>query len=361
MILLALQVAGWLCALLLLWRWPSPRPAAYDASADELVSVVIPARDEASRLPLLLGSLALQDRPPHEVLVVDDGSTDRTAEVAAAHGATVVRTDGPPAGWTGKTWACHVGTERATGRVLVLLDADTWLAPDGLRRLVAAHDELPNGLLSVEPFHETRSSAEQLSAVCNVVSVLGAGVAAPGSAHRSAGVAFGPCLVTNRDSLRAVGGFEAVRSDVVEDVGLAAAYRGAGRPVRCLGGRGAVSFRMYDGVGPLWDGWTKNLADGAGRAPRWSSLGAALWVAGAAAAAATLVLGPSTAAAAAYVAFAAQLAWMLRRLGRFAWWAAVAYPVPLVAFIVLFLVSAARRLVLGRVRWRGRDVPVRVP
>ena len=362
MILAALQAAGWLAGTVLLWRWPTPPAGAAGESgaAGAIgVSVVVPARNEAERLPGLLASLRAQVRRPVEVVVVDDGSDDGTAEVAAHSGARVVRTNGPPPGWTGKTWASHQGVKMARGDVIVLLDADTWLAPDALGRLVAAHRDVPAGLLSVQPFHVTGSAVEQLSAVCNVVSVLGSGAAAAWSPPSSATVAFGPCLVTTPEALRAAGGFEAVRDDVVEDIGLARAYRVAGRDVRCMGGGDVVCFRMYAGLRPLVEGWTKNLAAGAGRAPAVPGIGASAWVAGAAAAAVAVLTAPGAASAAVYLAFAAQLAWMLRRLGRFQWWVAPLYPVPLFAFVALFAVSVALRTVVGRARWRGRAVAVR--
>src|SRR5690606_25074133 len=101
------------------------------------VSVVVPARDEAERLPRLLAALVAARPRPHEVIVVDDGSADGTCEVAAAAGATVIRVE-RPAGWTGKAYACQRGADAAQGDVLVFLDADVEPAPDGIASLSAA-------------------------------------------------------------------------------------------------------------------------------------------------------------------------------------------------------------------------------
>ena len=320
-----LELAGLAAGTALLWRLPS----LPDGDAAARVSVVVPARDEAVRIRPLLASLATQTRAPHEVIVVDDGSSDGTGEVAAAAGALVVRTDGPPAGWRGKPWACELGVRAATGDVLVLLDADVRLGPDALARLVAEHRRDDDALVSVQPFHVTEAAHEQLSAVCNVVSAM---------ASRGSTVAFGPCLVTSPAALADAGGFESVRDEIVEDAALAARYR----RVRLSFGGDVVRFRMYEeGVGQLAHGWAKNLAGGARRASVLPTAGAVLWVGGALAAIPSLF----------YLGYAAQLAWALRRLGRFRWWAWAAYPLPLAAFVVLFAGSLVAR---RRVRWRGR-------
>ena len=258
-------VVGWLAGAVLLWRVRTPRATTVSGLAAS-VSVVIPARNEEHNLPRLLASLQAQTEPPLEVLVVDDDSVDRTAAVARAAGCVVVESGSPPPGWLGKPWACHQGAAVARGERLLFLDADTWLAPDGVARLAAAHQLAPDGLLSVQPFHAVERPYEQLSAVGNVVSVLASGMAGP--APRPS-VAFGPCLLVRADVLAAVGGFETVRSEIVEDAALARAFRAAGRPVTCLGGGATVAFRMYpEGLSALVAGWTRSLAGGAGRVRR---------------------------------------------------------------------------------------------
>ena len=351
---IALAVIGWVAGALLLWRLPTlAAPASSRGEPPGRVSVIVPARDEAATLPRLLPSLG---DVPSEVVVVDDESSDGTRSVARSLGARCVPSGGPPDGWTGKAWACEVGVQSTSGDVLVLVDADTWFGAGGLAAVLAAHhDHAPDGLLSVQPFHVTERWHEQASAVCNVVAVLASGMAAPVPV-RSRPVAFGPCLVTTRSALDAAGGFTSVAGDVVEDLALARCYDDAGRPVRCFAGGDAVRFRMYPaGVRSLVEGWTKNLAAGAARAPRVPALGATLWVAGALGVGVGAVVSPSPWVGLAWLAYAVQLGWWLRRLGSFRWWAWALFPVPVAAFALLVAGSVVLRL-RGVARWRGRRI-----
>lgn len=363
--LAVVAAAGLAAGTWLLARVPRPEPVAgRPPEPSARVSVVVPARDEAASLPRLLGSLRALARPPHEVLVVDDGSRDDTAGIARRLGATVLDAGPLPDGWSGKPWACHVGAGAATGTHLLFLDADTWLAPDALDRLLGA---VPpgGGLLSVQPYHVTVRPYEELSAYCNAVSMMGSGEFA---ARRGPGrpVAFGPCLLTSVADHRRAGGHGAVRGEVVEDVHLARAYRRAGLPVRCLAGGGTVRFRMYPlGVGQLVEGWTKNIAAGASLAAPLPVAGAVLWVAAHAAVATATVVGtvrwatggPAPVAAwAGWAAVAVHLRWVLARIGSFRIWTAVAFPVPLAAFVALFARSAVLTLARRGARWRGRRV-----
>jgi len=377
-----LLAVTWAIGWLLCWRLPQ-LPAARHTSRHARVSVVIPARNEAARLPKVLAALATQTRPADEVLVVDDDSDDETASVAAAGGAQVVAAPALPDGWTGKAWACWTGAAHATGDALVFLDADTEPSPDLLVRLEAAlerggdkSDLHPTGtrgsgggpgLVSVMPYHCMERQYERLSAFFSVISLMGVGAA---SARRSAPItgAYGPCLACRRADYDAVGGHEAVRDAVVDDVALARRFRVAGLPVRVRGGRDAIRFRLYGGgLRDLVEGWSKNFASGAGSTPIVRFLLVFAWVVGVGTAAQAPVRqavaavagwpGPGVVWWLGFGAFALQLAIMLRPLGNYTW-APVLFPIPLAAWFVIFfrsIVLTAR----GAVRWKGRVVPVK--
>lgn len=361
-------VLGWFGAWWLLWRLPVPRPLA-PAHRSDLgdVVVIVPARDEEANLPTLLASLGPARDAGAEVVVVDDHSTDATAEVARAAGATVIRAPELPSDWAGKPHACAVGAAGTDRPTLVFLDADTSLEPDGLARIVAEH-RARGGLLSVQPYHCTERPHERLAALFNLVGVMGVGCATAPPRPRVAG-AFGPCLVTSRADYEAVGGHGSVRAAVLEDIALGEHYRRAGLPVGALGGRGVISFRMYPhGMGQLVEGFTKNFAGGAGAIPAWRTALVFLWITGLLIAGWTLPIEsfawwiggatPTPLAYVAYLAYALQLVVLLRRVGRFGPWTPWVFPLLVAGFIGIFLrslVHSAR----GRTTWRGRTVATR--
>ncbi|MGQ0615704.1 MAG: glycosyltransferase [Acidimicrobiia bacterium] len=348
--------------------WAVRRPADHGEGASRPpCSIVVPARDEAGTLPALLRSVVPQLAAGDELVVVDDHSGDATATVAAAGGATVVPAPELPPGWTGKAWACWTGAAAARGDVLVFLDADVTMAAGGLGRALAEHrDRCPDGLLSVQPYHVTVKPYERASALFNVVAMMGTDAFTPrGDAVAPRG-AFGPCLVTTRDAYEVAGGHEAVRSSVLDDVALSQRYIAAGRHVVCRGGRGTVSFRMYPrGWRQLLEGWSKNLAGGAGatRVPTtllvvaWVSLliQAAWWAVGYALTGDGPGSGPWFTVTA-YGAVVAQLAWMLRRVGRFGPITPLLFPLPLVAFLFIFTRSVYLTVVRRKVTWKGRAI-----
>ena len=184
-------------------------------------------------------------------------------------------------------------------------------------------------------------------------------------------MAFGPCLMTSRADYERAGGHPAVRGEVLDDVRLARTYDRAGLPVTSYVGADAVSMRSYPG-GPaqLVSGWTKNIASGASAASPLASLATVLWVCahhvvalGAVGAAVDALRGGPSAStlawAAAWLVAALQLRSLLRTAGTFAWWAWLLFPLPLLAFDLVFARSALLTVVRRSVRWRGRAVDLR--
>jgi 4,4'-diaponeurosporenoate glycosyltransferase len=292
--------------------------------------------------------------------------------VARSGGAVVLPAGAPPPGWTGKAWACHVGARATRGQLVLFLDADTELAPEALSGLLELHDA-HGGLVSVQPFHHVVRPYEQLSAYFNVISLLASGAFTRRSSARP--MAFGPCLLTSRSDYLRAGGHAAVRGEILDDVELARAFHRAGLPVRCAVGATALRMRSYPGgLRQLADGWTKNIASGAAAAATGPALASAAWVSahhavavGAVAALLDPVVDGTRAQpgvwawapwALAWVAVAWQLRWVLRRIGSFRAWTWLLFPLPLLAFDLLFARSAALTLVRRSVRWRGRDVPL---
>jgi 4,4'-diaponeurosporenoate glycosyltransferase len=332
----------WAAGFLLLGRF---RPCARSGAPHPTpsVSVIIPARNEEHNLPTLLRSLASQPVKPCQIIVVNDGSTDRTAELAWQLGATVIASQPLPDGWRGKTWACHQGAKAATGDLLLFVDADTWFEPDGLPRILASY---VGGACSVGPYHAVRKPYEHLSLFFNFNMTVGT------VPHGL----FGQMLLVDRESYRRVGGHETVKGRILENVFLAGQFQAAGTPVRSGTGRGVFSFRMYPhGLRELIAGWTKGFAAGAGRTPRGTLFLIVVWMIGLMLAPlGWLVTGDWLRWGAAYLLCAAQVGWFSRSVGAFRWTSALLYPVPLIFFFVVFTGSAARS---GKpVSWKGREI-----
>lgn len=342
------------------------------------VSIVIPARNESASLPTLLTSLRSLSSPPRDVVVVDDSSDDGTSDLARAGGASVVSASAPPPGWTGKAWACHLGASATHGTILLFLDADTALEPDALDGLLQLHDRA-GGLVSVQPYHQTVRAYEQLSAYFNVMSLLASGAFARRRIRHP--MAFGPALITSRADYDLAGGHAAVRSEILDDARLAAAYTRVGLEVTSVLGGPAVRMRMYPG-GPrqMVEGWTKNIASGAAAADRGSALAAGLWLASHWAVTIGAVLsvvsvlsglllpdggrvpllrGEPALWIAAWLSVCLQMRAMLRRVGSFRWWTWALFPVPLLAFSLIFTRSVLLTTVRREVTWRGRTVTTR--
>jgi 4,4'-diaponeurosporenoate glycosyltransferase len=322
------------------------------------VTIVVPARNEAQRLPRLLASLTHGLPDTAQVVVVDDHSSDGTAEIARGFPhVRVVASPDVPAGWTGKTWACYTGAREAPPGDLVFLDADVELGAAALARALALRRER-GGVVSVWPFHRVVRFYEHLSALYNVTCLMGIGA---GSLFppRNLREAVGPMIVTTTEDYQRVGGHEAVRSDVVEDLKLGRRYAELEFPVTVLGGGSDVSTRMY-GEGPLSLilGCMRNLGRGAFVLSPLRIAGVVLWIAGAWGSclwAGGLSTLPSKILT---VMFAVQMYVLFRQMGTFGWIDAVLYPVHVTFFVAMFVLGVLHVQVVRRVYWRGRIVRI---
>ena len=343
-------------------RFPTLPASEGTVDAGQL-SVIIPARNEAQTLPDLLTDLSRQTVCPLEIICVNDASTDDTANIAAACGATVVQAPERPAGWLGKPWACECGARIARGEHLLFLDADVRLAPDAFSALLTQYGG-GEAVVSVQPYHTVGRGYEQLALIFNLVQLGSNGTALP----RQAAVGlYGPLICISRAAYAHVGGFASVRGSIVEDMALGARLRQAGHPIRLYTGGTRIRFRMYrDGLTSLVQGWTKNFAAGATQSPVWLTLLVFCWVTGCAA----VPIGFGLTAFAAqwtdcvlFVLLYIVWVWEMRRVGRrtgsFRAGTWMLYPLSLGLFVWVFLQSALKRLLKRPVQWKGRKIPWR--
>lgn len=331
-------------------------------SAD--VSVIVPARDEAHNLPTLLRSLRLLSPPPREIIVVDDGSSDATGEIARGFGATVLSPPPRPAHFIGKPWACLAGARAASGRFLLFTDADTAHAPDSLARALSALVNTRAGLLSLIPTHRVEAGWERLQGVFQLLLLL-ATRADTRALHRRGArpFAIGQYLLFRRQVYDAIGGHAATPGRIAEDLALARLVAEAGYGVCVLHAERALSVRMYpEGLRAFFAGWRRNFRDGLAAAGVRATLeltlvigwllGVPLWLVQALSSGA---LGWAVGWAFVYLATALVIAREQRRYGNFSPASALVYPLFVLVFVAVSVAAAWDALRKRPVTWRGRS------
>jgi chlorobactene glucosyltransferase len=252
-----------------------PRLRDYAApAADEApsVSVIVPARNEVHNIAALLRSLLASTYPNFEIVVVDDRSEDGTGEVLRAmveqgverlrvvHGAEL------PDGWFGKPWACWQGYRAARGELLLFTDADTRHEPELLGLAVGALQAERADLVSILPRQLMESFWERIvmPQFLLTISLRYRDASRVNRTHRARDViANGQFILVRRDAYEAVGGHEAVRGEVAEDLRLAQRFVEARRRVFLAHAEDLMATRMYRSLRELLEGWTKNVAIGA--------------------------------------------------------------------------------------------------
>jgi 4,4'-diaponeurosporenoate glycosyltransferase len=356
-ILLLMCVGGFFAGLLLLRRVPVVTARLPATNGHVSVSVIIPARNEEANLPMLLESLSAPRIGSMQLIVVDDGSTDNTSGVAARYGATVICSAPLPAGWTGKTWACHQGALAATGEIFCFLDADTRFVRDGYARIVETFPSLPqNTVLSVLPFHRIERWYEELSLFFNIVMAMGAG----GFGKLDAPHLFGQSLLVRREMYFKSGGHESVKSEILENLNFASRVIRSQGSTCALGGRGTLEMRMFPhGVAQLRESWQKAFAAGAGRTSPFVLWLSIYWLSAAMLACfMPMVTNQSlrSFAIAVYLFSVIQIAWYGRQLGTFRLAAALLYPIALMFYFATFAQSMWRQRRGKPAAWRGRTV-----
>ncbi|MCC6829827.1 MAG: glycosyltransferase [Thermoleophilia bacterium] len=350
-------------------------PDAADAlpAADDPLPVVavVPARDEARGVGACVASLLAQRPPLRGVVLVDDGSTDGTAEAARAAGRgdprlRVVPAGPLPAGWVGKPWACWRGVREAgDAEWLLFSDADVVHAPDAVARTLGLARREGRGGATLVPRVRTGTRVERWVLPAAVVAI--GTFVAPGPLARHprspVAIAAGGFILIERGLYGRVGGHRGQAGHMVDDVALALRVKCAGGLLVPALGHGLVSLRMYHGARELWRGWRKNASFAHPGGPGKALAGAALVT--------LMTLAPWVAAArGATRRRGAMLRWGLLGIGAQAGlqrMAAPAVPTPVrdaatlpVGMLVLSAAAvqgAVDRLTGRGAVWRGRRYP----
>lgn len=260
---LALLPAGLAAVNLAILRTPAPTPT------DGLVSILIPARNEAAVIEGTVRAALASRCVPVEVLVGDDHSTDDTAAIVARIAATdprlrLVAVPALPEGWTGKNHACAALAGAARGERLLFLDADVTLAPDGAAALAAHAGKSGADLVSGVPRQVMGTLGERLTVPMINFLMLGYLPIAMmrASPRTSLGAACGQMILIAREAYAATGGHGAIRTSLHDGVRLPRLLRERGYRTDLVAGHALAACRMYRDFAQSWAGFSKNAHEG---------------------------------------------------------------------------------------------------
>lgn len=339
------------------------------------LSVIVPARNEERSIERCVRSLLAQTAGDLELIVVDDRSEDATpailARLTAEDPRLQVISGAPlPEGWVGKPWALAQGARSAQGAWLLFTDADTWHAPGACSSTLAFALARGVDALSIATYQELGTWGERavLPTILGMILVAAGSMEELNDPHAAQhALANGQYLLVSRGAYDALGGHEALRGELVEDLEFARRVKRDGRfRLLVAGGEELVRVRMYRSLREIWDGFTKNMYVGArGDLPVLAGAGAfvsLLSIVPAALAVEALARKRPLRALEALlclvngIAVEARAFRYTRLPRRLAWWAPIGY-----AFCGAIMLNSTLRVLSGRgVEWRGRRYTGRI-
>lgn len=347
------------------WGWPRAAATAAPAPEDPTVSVLVPARNEEATIEACVRAALAQTVPVREVIVADDHSTDATAAILARLATAeprlrIVHPPPLPPGWVGKPHACHHLGRAATGDLLLFVDADTRLAPDAVARLLALYRRtFPPQVVTAFPRQETPSFAEDLMVPLlplTFTSWIPLDLVWRFVDPRVL-VVNGQVLAFRREAYDRIGGFEAVKDAILDDMAICRRAKALDRRVMFVDGQDLATTRMYRSWAEVRAGFSKSTFEGLGES--WLALGFVIALYLSAFVLPYARLGAELAAGAPSVAAAAGVGLNLgargilaARLGHSVR-SVLLHPLAVVAFVGVAVESAVRT-VTGTLAWRGR-------
>jgi hypothetical protein len=337
-----------------LWFVHAPRGAAPEGA---LVSILIPARDEEANIAACVGAALVQRGIAIEVLVMDDGSRDRTAAIVADHAAgearlRPLRAPPLPPGWTGKVHACARLAEAARGTHLLFIDADVRLAPGAAAAMAGHAARARVAMVTGVPRQRIGSLGEALTVPVINLLLLGylPGGGRAATRHPALAAACGQLLLVEREAYRAAGGHAALCGVLHDALVLARRMRAAGFDTEVVDGAPLATCRMYDGFAACWRGFLKNAREGMA-----TPLGLPVW---------TVMLGgahllpwallPAWPALAA-LALSLGLRAAVTARAREPWWTVPLHPPAVLVALAIQWMALARAASGRPARWKGRD------
>ena len=259
-------------------RRPQAVAPVLDDPGDSPVTVVIPARNEALRIGPCLEGISAQGASMLEVIVVDGGSTDGTAELvdrASAHDPRIRRVAEPPkpAGAVGRPWAIAAGCAVARGDWVLVVDADTTPGTGMVAGAVAAAREGGYDAVSFAPrIHAPGSGARWLQPAFLTTLVYRFGPVGIDAASGERAMANGQCLLMRRATLDAAGGYGVASDSYCDDIRIVRHLARRGARVGFLDGRRLLDVTMYETAAETWRAWPRSLNMRDATSSRWRML-----------------------------------------------------------------------------------------
>ena len=328
------------------------------------VAILIPARNEAGNIRQAIDSILRQDHPEFTVIVLDDHSTDATAdlvrEAAAADSRVRLLSGAPlPPGWCGKNHALHQLAGAADAPWLLFMDADVRLQPDALRRLASLTSEDAAALTSGVPRQITRSFLERL--IIPLIHFVLLGFLPLKRMRRTtdpaAAAAVGQLMLCRRNAYIASGGHAAVAGAIHDGMALARNFRSAGFRTDIFDATPLAVCRMYDRAGDVWRGFVKNASEGLG-SPRLILPVTLLLGGGQVLPAVLRALHPPDSAIAGLAAWALFASLVARAVAavrfRQSWLSVLLHPLGILLLLIIQWEGLVRKLLRRPVGWRGR-------
>ena len=242
------------------------KPVKSKISRSKLVSVLIPARNEEKNIVNLISNLQRQDYHNIEIIVFDDQSTDKTAEIVSelSKGDTriqLIRSGGLPSGWLGKNYACHKLSEQAKGFYYLFLDADVSLKKDIISAAIAYTEKYQLGLLSVFPVQEMGSTGERITVpLMNYIllSLLPL-ILVRKSRYPSLAAANGQFMLFHSAIYNNIHPHVKMKNNRVEDIAIARYYKMNKIRIACLTSYNTLKCKMYENFSEAVNGFSKNI------------------------------------------------------------------------------------------------------
>jgi len=252
------------------------------ASPAPFLSVIVPARNEECNIGRCVEALLSQSYPGYEVLVLDDRSTDSTAQILQS---CLVKDDKKrlriipgvelPQGWAGKPHALYQAARQAQGEWLCFVDADTFVMPEALASTMRTAVEQRADLFTILTDQELETFWEKvILPVVFTALAVGFPPRKVNDPKSDDAIANGQFILIRHDVYEKIGGHAAVKGSIVEDKDLARVVKGAGYRLIIADGRVMATTRMYTSLREMWEGWTKNMYLGLRGSPEMLVLGA---------------------------------------------------------------------------------------